>query len=172
LRLPGSICPDRIRTSGQGSIVRLDRNGASETVLVRMCISRLAVEDSPVVWTRSGVRLSAERLRYNRHRLRRLAPARVEPQVGDRFDDLIARQAALDAATQLVIQSVVISHRSKGGDGDEAAIARRQLRPPPHIAVQHIVGERRYVPARASVAAAPRVGRRQTARLSIEADVW
>src|SRR5687768_5062115 len=66
--------------------------------------------------------LLTERPGDRRHGLGRLRPASVEAQVSQGLGNLTASQTALETAAQVNIELVVVAHRGKCGDGDQAAI--------------------------------------------------
>ena len=76
--------------------------------------------------------------RDRQHGLRRLRPARIEPQMGA-FGDLRARQTALDPAVQVEIELIVVAHRGECGDGDEAAIPKTEIGLAPEIVEHHLL---------------------------------
>src|SRR6476659_9633590 len=73
--------------------------------------------------------LSVERPGDGRDGLGGLRPPGVEAQVGQRLGDLRAGHAALEGATRIQVQLVVVAHRRERGYRDEAAIPRTEIGP-------------------------------------------
>src|SRR5437899_8860744 len=65
--------------------------------------------------------------RDRRHGLRRLRPARIEPQMGQRFGDLRARQTALDSAAQVEIELILVAHRGRSEEHTSELQSLRHL---------------------------------------------
>ena len=63
--------------------------------------------------------------------------------MGQRLGDLRARQAVLHTTLQIGIEQIVVPHRRQRSDGDEAAVARRKIGPPPQIIEHHLIGQLR-----------------------------
>ena len=61
--------------------------------------------------------------------------------MGQRLGDLTAGQTALERATQVDIELVVIPHRGERGDRDQAAIPETEIGPPPEVVENHVVSE-------------------------------
>src|SRR5690242_18217162 len=53
-------------------------------------------------------------------------PSRIECEVGDHLDDLVASDAVFERLPQVKRQLVLAIARDQGGDGDQAAIARAE----------------------------------------------
>jgi hypothetical protein len=60
-----------------------------------------------------------------------------------RLGNLRAAQTAFECAAHVRIELVVVAHRGERDDGDQAAIARTEVGPPPHVAEHDVVGELR-----------------------------
>jgi hypothetical protein len=58
-----------------------------------------------------------------------------------RLGDLRAGQTAVDSATQVNVELVIVANGGECSDGHQAAIAHIKVRPPPQIIEHHIVGE-------------------------------
>jgi hypothetical protein len=68
-------------------------------------------------------------------------PSGVESQVGDRLGHLGPGDAILPGQAQVKGQLLGVPRRGQRGDGDQAAVPGRQLRPRPDLAEQGVVGE-------------------------------
>src|SRR5579883_251675 len=75
----------------------------------------------------------------DRQRCARGRPARIEGEVGNRFDNLVARHAVLQRLLQVERQLVRAVQRNQACDGDEASVAGFQARSLPDIPEQDIV---------------------------------
>src|ERR1700744_2851912 len=73
-----------------------------------------------------------------RHRRR---PARVEGNMGDGCDDLVAREAVVQGPLQVERHLVDAVERDEARDRHQATVARRQGRIFPNVAEQYFVGE-------------------------------
>src|ERR1017187_1489672 len=67
-------------------------------------------------------------------------PARVEGQMRDDLDQLIPADAVFESLLQVKGQLVRPVERDEACDGNQAPVARRQARPLPYLAEQHLVG--------------------------------
>src|SRR3954470_2760556 len=90
---------------------------------------------------RCGRSVAAEYPLGDGHRTHGLRPAGVEGQVGDRLDELFLRGAVLLGQAQVEDQLLGVPAGGQGGDRDQAALLRRQLRARPRLAEEHVVGE-------------------------------
>ena len=61
--------------------------------------------------------------------------------MGDRFGELVVGEPVVQGPAQVPGQLGVAAQGDQGGDGDQAAVAGRQLRPLPYVGEQHVVGE-------------------------------
>src|SRR5438552_4127511 len=70
-----------------------------------------------------------------------LGPAGVEGQVGDRFDELVFGRAV--ALREIEVEDELFGAAAGGeaGDGDQAALLRRQLWTGPHLSEEDVVSE-------------------------------
>ena len=75
-----------------------------------------------------------------RHRAR---PAAVDRQVRQKAGGLAGLYTVGESPAQVACKLRRLARRDQDRDGHQAAVAWRQLGPPPHIAEQHVVGERR-----------------------------
>src|SRR3954464_9031470 len=75
------------------------------------------------------------------HRGEGLRPAGVEGQVGDRLDQLLLGDAVVLCVLQVERELLGVAAGGQRGDGDEAAVARRQLRALPRVAEECVIGE-------------------------------
>src|SRR6266704_3439497 len=70
----------------------------------------------------------------------RSRPARVEGQMRDNLDQLIATDAVFQSLLEVKGQLIGPVESDEARDRNQAAIARRQARPLPHLAEEHLVG--------------------------------
>src|SRR5215204_2031159 len=68
-------------------------------------------------------------------------PPGVEGQVGDDLDEIGLREAVLPGPVQVARELLRVSAGGERGDGDKAAIARRELLARPHVPEQDVVCE-------------------------------
>src|SRR5256885_13890875 len=72
---------------------------------------------------------------------RSLRPAGVERRVGDRFDELGLGEPVVFRVLQVEAELLGVPAGDQCSDGDQTAVARRELRALPDLAEQDVVGE-------------------------------
>src|SRR3954468_7953789 len=82
--------------------------------------------------------VAAEDLLGHGHRGEGLRPAGVEGQVGDGLDQLFLGGAVVLGELQVEGELLGVAAGEQCGDGDQAAVARRQLRSLPRVAEEHV----------------------------------
>src|SRR6266567_1254219 len=98
-----------------------------------------------------GWSAGAEDLLGDGHRGHRLRPAGIEGQVGDGLDELLLGGAVVLGVLQMEGELLGVAAGSQRRDGDQTAVAWRQLRALPRLTEQDVVGE--------AQSGAPRAGR-------------
>src|ERR1700722_6307055 len=68
-------------------------------------------------------------------------PARIEGEMRDRFDDLIAGHTVLERLPEVELELVAPIESDQTGDGDEAAVAGAQSGAPPNVIEQDSVAD-------------------------------
>src|SRR3954452_11014254 len=90
----------------------------------------------------SGVwSVAAEDLLGHGHRTHGFRPAGVEGEVREGLDQLLLGRAVVLRELQVVRELLGVPAGGERGDGDQAALLRRQLRPRPRLAEEHVVRE-------------------------------
>ena len=61
--------------------------------------------------------------------------------MGDQLADLLGRDTVVERTLEVALELLGAVERNEGRAGDQAAVALRQLRPLPDIAVDNLLGE-------------------------------
>ena len=81
-----------------------------------------------------------EHVRHHRQRREGVGPADIERQMRDHFGDLHPREAVIHRPVEVIGNLRNLTGSDQRADGDEAALARRELRAQPQIPEQEVRG--------------------------------